>query len=243
MACPGFLACHTDPTRASAHPTSPPAPFPRRGWGNHILHLLPGRSGTYRLQSGPTWLLGAALTWGHGHPCPHHRPGRSALRPHPRPVPPLRPPGPWRRGRRPLPRPITWLSLVALRRVKKPLAMLSGSIPAAFCSRGDRTRTCGLKVPNFARYQLCYTPSFVLYSGNAAASRWNSVGNPPRLGRTHPGSLEARHPSRSGRGTGRVRQDQVSKAGVQMLAKLIQDAANICAYLFVCEAYNAEATV
>jgi len=25
-------------------------------------------------------------------------------------------------------------------------------------NRGDRTRTCGLKVPNFARYQLCYTP-------------------------------------------------------------------------------------
>ena len=28
--------------------------------------------------------------------------------------------------------------------------------------RGDRTRTCDLKVPNFARYQLCYTPKTVI---------------------------------------------------------------------------------
>ncbi len=40
---------------------------------------------------------------------------------------------------------------------------LAFTIPLAFTDgRGDRTRTCDLKVPNFARYQLCYTPKTVI---------------------------------------------------------------------------------
>ena len=41
--------------------------------------------------------------------------------------------------------------------------------------RGDRTRTCDLKVPNFARYQLCYTPDMLIIHATRAEVNSNAI--------------------------------------------------------------------
>ena len=53
----------------------------------------------------------------------------------------------------------------------RPSRLNYSSLETFGINRGDRTRTCGLKVPNFARYQLCYTPLLFYYTGLRGGSQ------------------------------------------------------------------------